>query len=95
MPHSTQHLAYHYPVFTYLENQLLCSWWQIPIHPCLRSANNCPTRCLPSHPFIPHSSGYNIYIDDISNSSRPHLAHVCIHYTSIDTTVINTLVPRH
>ncbi len=70
MPHPTQPLASQHPAFTYLENQLLCLWWQIPIHPCLWSANNCPTLCLPSHPFTPHSSNYIIYIDDISNLSH-------------------------
>jgi hypothetical protein len=28
-----------------------------------------------SHPTVPHSSGYIIYTDDISNSSRPRLEH--------------------
>ncbi len=45
MPNSTQPLAPCYPVFTYLGNQLLCSWWRIPIHSCPWSANNCPTLC--------------------------------------------------
>jgi hypothetical protein len=35
-----------------LENQPLCSWWQIPIHPCFWSAINCPTPwLLPLPPF--------------------------------------------
>ncbi len=51
----TRHVMYHptqpltsrnSPYFTYLENQLLFSWWRIPIHPCLWSANNCPTVCF-------------------------------------------------
>jgi hypothetical protein len=29
----------------YLENQLLCLRWRIPIHSCPWSANNCPTLC--------------------------------------------------
>ncbi len=57
MPNLTQPLAPCYPVFTYLKNQLLCSWWRIPIHP-----------------FTPHRSNYNIYIDYINNTSRPRLA---------------------
>jgi hypothetical protein len=40
------------PRFTYLESQLLCSWWWLPIHPCLWSANNCPIPwLLPLSPF--------------------------------------------
>jgi hypothetical protein len=40
------------PRFTCLESQLLCLWWRIPIHPCLWSANNCPTLwLLPLSPF--------------------------------------------
>jgi hypothetical protein len=74
MPHPTQPLAHRYPMFTYLENQLPCPWWRIPIHPCPWSVNNCPTLCYSSHPFTPHRSRYNIYIDDISNSSHPRLA---------------------
>jgi hypothetical protein len=42
--------------FQYLENnQLLCSWWWMPIHPCLWSANNCPPFVNPpplSHPTV-------------------------------------------
>ncbi len=45
MPHSTQPLAPCYSVFTYLENKLFCSWWQILIHSCPWSAINCPTHC--------------------------------------------------
>jgi hypothetical protein len=57
-------------LLTYLENQLLFSWWQMPIHPFFWSANNCPTPCLPLSPFHTHSSNYTIYIDDISNLGR-------------------------
>jgi hypothetical protein len=28
-----------------------------------------------SHPAVPHSSGYIIYTDNISNSGHPHLEH--------------------
>ncbi len=48
---------------------------RIPIHSCPQSANNCPTLCQFSHPFTPHRSSYNIYIDDINNISRPRLTH--------------------
>jgi hypothetical protein len=53
--HPTKPLTFHnIPCFTYLENQLLFSWWRIPIHPCPWSANNCPTLCFSpltlSHP---------------------------------------------
>jgi hypothetical protein len=35
-----------------LGEQLLCSWWRIPIEPCLWSSNNCPTPLLlPLSPF--------------------------------------------
>jgi hypothetical protein len=38
--------------FSYLESQLLCLWWRIPIHPFLWSVNNCPTLwLLPLSPF--------------------------------------------
>jgi hypothetical protein len=40
------------PMFTYLENKLSCSWWQIPVHSCPWSADNCPTLYQFSHPFI-------------------------------------------
>jgi hypothetical protein len=75
MPNSIQPLAPCYPMFTYLENQLLCTWRRIPIHSCPWSVNNCPTLCKFSHPFTPHRSSYNIYIDDINNTSHPRLAH--------------------
>ncbi len=44
-------LASHQPVFTYLENQLLCSWWWIPFCPGPWSANNCPHPLLVLSPF--------------------------------------------
>ncbi len=47
MPNSTQPLAPCCPMFTNLENQLLCSWLQIPIHSCPWSANNYPLLVLP------------------------------------------------
>jgi hypothetical protein len=51
MPRTYQPLTSHQPVFTYLENQLLCLWWRIPIHPCLWSANNPPHPLLALPPF--------------------------------------------
>ncbi len=65
-----------YPMFTFLENQPSCSWWRIPIHSCPWSVDNCPPFARPvilSHPT--HRSSYNVYIDNISNTSRPRLAH--------------------
>ncbi len=75
MPHLTQPLASHQPAFTNLENQLLFSWWQIPstLVPGLLTT---ATSCKFSHPFTPHRSRYNIYIDNINNTSRPRLAHL-------------------
>jgi hypothetical protein len=36
-----------------------------------------PPLCFyPSHPFIPHSSNYIIYRDDINNLGRLHLGHL-------------------
>jgi hypothetical protein len=43
---STPYISDKTTCFTYLESQHLCSWWEIPIHPCLWSANNCPTHWL-------------------------------------------------
>ncbi len=83
MLNSTQPLAPCCPVFTNLENQLLCSWLQIPIHSCPWSANNYPTLCKFSHPFTPHRSNYNIYIDNIKNTSCPRQAH--LHHPSFGT----------
>ncbi len=63
------------PTRVYLLGELTSLlWWRIPIHPCLWSANNCPTL---SNPTVTHSSGYIIYTDDISNSSRPRLEQAC------------------
>jgi hypothetical protein len=42
------------PMFTYLENQLSCSWWRIPIHSWPWSADNCPTPYQFSHPLTPN-----------------------------------------
>jgi hypothetical protein len=61
------------PTHVYLLGE---SWWWISIYSCPWSANNCPTPCWFSHPFTPHRSSYNIYIDDINNTSHPHLAHL-------------------
>jgi hypothetical protein len=83
MPHSTQPLAPYHFVFTYLENQLLSSWWLIPIHSCPWSANKCPTLCWLSHPFTPRRSSYNIYIEHINNTSRPRLAHLPLVFTYV------------
>jgi hypothetical protein len=71
LSYPTQPLTFHnIPYFTYLENQLLFSCWRIPIHPCLWSANNCPTPCFApltlSQPTV-YITNYIIYIDDISN----------------------------
>ncbi len=64
-----------YPVFIYLENQPSCSWWQIPIHSCPWSADNCLTLYQSPTPSIPtHRSSYNVYLDDINNTSRLRLA---------------------
>jgi hypothetical protein len=58
------------PYFTYLETQLLFSWWQIPIHPCFWSANDCPALCFApltlSHPTVQ----VTLFTYDISNPGR-------------------------
>jgi hypothetical protein len=66
MSRSTQPLtSNNIPCFNYLENQLLFSWLQITIHPCLWSANNCPTLCFApvtlSHPTVLHYSYTTVF----------------------------------
>jgi hypothetical protein len=68
-------------MFIYLENQPFCSWWRIPIHSWPWSADNCPTPYQFFHPLTPtHRSSYNVYIDDINNTSRPRLAQLLRRY---------------
>jgi hypothetical protein len=64
--------------FTYLENQLSCSWREYPstLVPCLPSTVHL-LLCHFSHPNTPHRSSYNIHIDDINNISRPVLYNKC------------------
>ncbi len=50
---------------------------RMPIDSCPWSANNCPTLCRFSYPFSPHRSSYNIYIDDINNTSCPRREQYC------------------
>ncbi len=59
-PNPTPCILINHPHFTYLESQLLCSWWWMPIHPCLWSANNCSTPWLLSlSPF--HTPQFKLY----------------------------------
>jgi hypothetical protein len=76
MPHLTQPLASHQPVFTYLENQLLSYGGEYPstlVRGLLKTAPPFASSTTLSQP--PRSS-YNIYIDNINNTSRPRLAHI-------------------
>ncbi len=71
------------PRFSYLESQLLCSWWRIPVYPCLWSANNCPlwsaNNCptpwlLPLSPF--HTPQFKLhYLHRHQQPRSLHLGH--------------------
>ncbi len=62
--------------FTYLENQLSCLWCEYPstLVPGLLSTAH-PLLLLP--PWHAPRLSYNIYLDDINNTSRPRLTHLC------------------
>jgi hypothetical protein len=55
------------PCFTYLENQLLCSWCEYPSTLVPGLLTTAPPF---ARAFTPHRSSFNIYIDDINNNTN-------------------------